>query len=144
MAYSFREIFSIGQNLNHVHMTYSFLELLIFFWLTQEIFIVWSFFLTTSQKYLEYRIWIQTPKETNYEIKTSIFACFFHEIKTNILTWCFNMKLKFLIYFFLLSFISAFSEAAVRRCCRNILNQKETPTEVLFCKYCYFLTTDFL
>ena len=28
-------MFFIGQNLNHVHMTYSFLELLIFFWLTQ-------------------------------------------------------------------------------------------------------------
>ena len=28
-------MFSIGQNLNLVHMTYSFLELLIFFWLTQ-------------------------------------------------------------------------------------------------------------
>ena len=35
MAYSFREMFFIGQNLNCVHMTYSFLELLIFFWLTQ-------------------------------------------------------------------------------------------------------------
>ena len=28
-------MFFIGQNLNHVHMTYSFLEILIFFWLTQ-------------------------------------------------------------------------------------------------------------
>ena len=28
-------MFFIGQNLNHVHMTYSFLELLIFFWFTQ-------------------------------------------------------------------------------------------------------------
>ena len=27
-------MFFIGQNLKHVHMTYSFLELLIFFWLT--------------------------------------------------------------------------------------------------------------
>ena len=35
MAYSFREMFFIGQNLNRVHMIYSFLELLIFFWLTQ-------------------------------------------------------------------------------------------------------------
>ena len=26
-------MFFIGQNLKHVHMTYSFLELLIFFWL---------------------------------------------------------------------------------------------------------------
>ena len=33
LAYSFRKIFFIGQNLKHVHMTYSLLELLIFFWL---------------------------------------------------------------------------------------------------------------
>ena len=35
MAYSFRKMFFIGPSLNHVSMTYSFLELLIFFWLTQ-------------------------------------------------------------------------------------------------------------
>ena len=31
-------MFFIGQNLKHVHMTYSFLELLIFFWLTLDIY----------------------------------------------------------------------------------------------------------
>ena len=31
LAYSFRKMFLIGQNLKHVHMAYSFLELLIFF-----------------------------------------------------------------------------------------------------------------
>ena len=31
LAYSFRKMFVIGQNLKHVQMTYSFLELLIFF-----------------------------------------------------------------------------------------------------------------
>ena len=30
-------MFFIGQNLKHVHMAYSFLELLIFFWLTLDI-----------------------------------------------------------------------------------------------------------
>ena len=34
MAYSFRKMFFIGQNLKHIHMAYSFIELLIFFWLT--------------------------------------------------------------------------------------------------------------
>ena len=34
MAYCFREMLFIGQNLKNAHMTYSFLELLIFFWLT--------------------------------------------------------------------------------------------------------------
>ena len=37
MAYSFRKMFVIGQNLKHVYMTYSFLELLILFWLTLDI-----------------------------------------------------------------------------------------------------------
>ena len=35
LAYSFRRMFFIDQNLNQVYMTYSFLELLIFFWLTE-------------------------------------------------------------------------------------------------------------
>ena len=34
LAHSFREMFFIKQNLKFVHMTYSFLELLIYFWLT--------------------------------------------------------------------------------------------------------------
>ena len=34
LTYSFQKMLFIGQNLNHVYMTYSFLELLIFFWLT--------------------------------------------------------------------------------------------------------------
>ena len=50
LAYSFRKMFFIGQNLNHVHMTYSFLELLIFF-LTQVDIYFLELFLTTSQKY---------------------------------------------------------------------------------------------
>ena len=33
-VHSFRKIFSIGQNLKHVHMTCYFLEFLVFFWLT--------------------------------------------------------------------------------------------------------------
>ena len=32
----FRKIFFTGQNLKHVHITYSFLELLIIFWFTLE------------------------------------------------------------------------------------------------------------
>ena len=33
LAYSFREMFIIGQYSKHVHVTHSFHELLIFFWL---------------------------------------------------------------------------------------------------------------
>ena len=91
MAYSFRRIFFIGHNLNHVRNQYSF------------IFFPWTFdlLLISSSRYLlfgylsqKYYIWIQTPKGTNHEIKTSIFTCFFHEIKTNIFTCFFIIKLK--------------------------------------------------
>ena len=97
--------FSIVQNLNDVHMAYSFLELLIFFWLTQ-VYIFWSLFFTISHKYSEYCIWIQTPKETNHKIKTNIFTCFFHEMKISIFTWFFNIKLKFLMNNFCLFSVS--------------------------------------
>ena len=115
MAYSFRKKCFIGQNMNHVHVRNSFLELLIFFWLTQaDIYFL---------KFISHHITDtdQIPKETNHEIKTSIFSCFFHEIKTNIFTCFFNIKLKFLVnkfYFFSVSsygFMNTFSEAAVRR-----------------------------
>ena len=84
MAYSFRRIFFIGHNLNHVRNQYSF------------IFFPWTFdlLLISSSRYLlfgylsqKYYIWIQPPKGTNHEIKASIFTCLFHEIKTNIFTW---------------------------------------------------------
>ena len=42
-AYSFRNIFFIGQNLKHGHMVYSFLELLIFFWLILVIIYCFEF-----------------------------------------------------------------------------------------------------
>ena len=51
MAYIFQKMFFIDQNLQHVHMTYSFLELLAFFWLTLvDVYsIAWSLFLTTPR-----------------------------------------------------------------------------------------------
>ena len=84
-------MFFIGRNLNNVHMTYSFLELLIFFWLTQVDIYCLEFisYHITEIFYME-----TTPKETNHEIKTSIFTCFFHEIKTNIFTCFFNINIK--------------------------------------------------
>ena len=71
-------MFFIGQNLKHVHMTYSFLELLIFFWLTQVDIDCLEFI---SHHITEIWYLNTTPKETNHEIKASIFTCFFHEIK---------------------------------------------------------------
>ena len=82
MAYSFRKILFIGQNLKHVHMTYSFLELLIFFWLTLDTISVWSLFLSSQKKYF---MWVQTLWETNYKIKTIIFKNLFFDVKLKFL-----------------------------------------------------------
>ena len=51
----------------------------------------WSLFLITPKKYC---MWIQTSWETNHEVKTNIFSCFWY--------WCwknlfFNVKLKLLM-----------------------------------------------
>ena len=106
LAYSFRKMFFIGQNLKHVHMTYSFLELLIFFWLT--LVDIWCLeFFSPCQKNIVCE-WIQTSWETNYEIKANIFTCFWYWCWKN----CFlNVKLNLFIIF-----ISTFSEAVVYRC----------------------------
>ena len=75
----YRKMFFIGQNLKHVQMTYSFLELLIFFRLSLVN-------IHTSKKYCKQ---IQTPKETSHETDTNRYifsfvsdidvekACFF-------------------------------------------------------------------
>ena len=82
MVYSFRKMFFIGQNLKHVHMTNSFLELLIFFCL--------EFYFSPHQRI--YRPWIQTSWETNHEIPK--WTCLWH--------WCwknlfFDVKLKLMM-----------------------------------------------
>ena len=107
-------MFFIGQNLNHVHMTYSFPELLIFFRLTQANIYCLKFI----SHHITEILYLNTPKENNHEIKKSIFTCFFHEIKTNIFTCFFNVqniniKMPYDQSFFL-SFMNTFSEAAVR------------------------------
>ena len=90
MVYTFRKMFFISQNLMHVHMTYSFLELLIFFFL----------FLSTPKKYC---LWIQTSWETNHEIliinlvKNSFFKC--------------KIKTPFFLFFFLVGFFFFFKHS---------------------------------
>ena len=75
MTYSFREMFFIGQNLNRVHMTYSFLELLIFFWLTQ----VDIYCLEFISHHITEILYVNTNSKGNQAWKkTSIFTCFFH------------------------------------------------------------------
>ena len=64
-------MFLIGQNLRHVYMTYSFLELLIFLWFTLLDVNCLEFTSTTSKKYC---MRIQTPKETNYERKAKRYT----------------------------------------------------------------------
>ena len=85
MVYSFRKMFFIFQYLKHVHMTYSFLELLIFFCLefishhTKEILYV-------NTNFMGNQSW-----NTNHELVSNIDVektCFF------------NVKLKLLFFFF--------------------------------------------
>ena len=63
-------MFFIGQNWKHAHMTF-FSWTLIFFWLTLVDIYCLGLFLTISTKYY---IWMQTPMETNHEIKTNILT----------------------------------------------------------------------
>ena len=67
LAYSFRKMFFIGQNLKHVYATYFFLERLDSFWLTLVDINCQKF---VSHHIKEYCMRIQIPKETNHEIKT--------------------------------------------------------------------------
>ena len=75
-------------------MTYAFLELLISFLLALvQILIVWILFLTTSK---EYCMEIQTPKETNPEIKTKRYT-FSLACDTDVEKSCFLCRVKSLI-----------------------------------------------
>ena len=51
-------MFFIGQNLNHVHMTYSFLELLIFFWLTKVRYLFFGVYFSPDNRNIasEYKL----------------------------------------------------------------------------------------
>ena len=88
LTYSFRKMFFIGQNLKYVHMTYSFLELLIFFLLT-----LLRFFFSPHQR----NICVNTNfEETNLEIKTK--RCAFSLVSDiDVENPVINVKLKFLI-----------------------------------------------
>ena len=88
LAYSFQKMLLIGQSSKHVHMTYSFLELLIFF-------------LFNSSTYLLFKVYFYLCK---YILQRKP-----HEIKTNRYTFLlasdidieksffFNIALKFMI-----------------------------------------------
>ena len=78
-------MFFIGQNLKHVHMTCSFLEILIFFLSTLVLifFIVSSSFLTISKKYSSHETSYHEIKTKRYtfslvsdiDVKKSCFLC---------------------------------------------------------------------
>ena len=81
-------------------MTYSFVELLIFFWLTQIDIYCLEFM---SHHITEYCIWIQTPKEINHQTKTSIFTCFFSLNKNkhfHLFLWYKYKNSLWIIFFF--------------------------------------------
>ena len=102
-------MFFIGQNLKHVHMTCSFLELLIFFGLTLDISCLK--FISHPTKEILY---VNTNFMGNQSLsKTKHFHLFLILMLKNVF---FNVKLKFLINYNFLSFINTFSEEAVRTC----------------------------
>ena len=125
MAHNFRKMFFIGQNLKHVSMTYSFLELLIIFLSTLvEIFIIWGLFLTTSKKYC---MLIQTPKKTNHEIKTKRYS--FSLVSDNdVEKFCFLCRVKipyqqFLLFLRFMHFQKQlFADILRNRCSKKVCN----------------------
>ena len=139
MAYSFRKIFFVGQNLKHVHMTYSFLELLIFFWLTldhhtKEI-------LHVNTNFMRNQSWS----------KKIIFIYFWYRCWKNLF---FNIKLKLLINFNFSQFhehifwssrtlmlfkIGALKNFAILRIKKRLRHRKKQPLGGLLVKRCSFL-----
>ena len=92
MVYSFQKMFFIGQNLNHVHMTHSFVQLLIFFCLefishhTKEILYV-------NTNFMGNKSW-----NTNHQLVSNIDVektCFFN---VNVSIWVFFLSRKFTIH----------------------------------------------
>ena len=61
LAYNFRKIFFIGQNLKHIHMACTFLKLLIFFWLT----LVNNYCLEFISHYIKVILYIITNSKGN-------------------------------------------------------------------------------
>ena len=83
-------MFFIGQNLNQVHMIYSCLELLIFFWLSQVDIYCLEFISHQVTEILHLNT--NSKGKQSWNKRRSIFTCFFHEIKTNIFTCFFNVQ----------------------------------------------------
>ena len=79
LACSFRKMFIIGQNLKHVHVTYSFHEILIFFWLTLVKCFVLKFDFSVHQRntiliLLQKNNNKKNNKKPNDEIKTNRYS----------------------------------------------------------------------
>ena len=71
-------------------MTYYFLELLIFFWLTQADIYCLEFISHQVTEILHLNT--NSEEKQSWNKKRSIFTCFFQEIKTNIFTCFFNVQ----------------------------------------------------
>ena len=94
MAYSFQKMFFIGQYLKHVHMTYLFLELLVFCWLILVDIYCLELFLTT---YKNYCMRIQTSKYPIMKQKQTFSLVSGIDVEKS---YFFNVKLKFFEWFY--------------------------------------------
>ena len=118
LAISFPKMFFISQNLNHIHMTCSLVELLIFFWLIQVDIHCLKFLSHVITEIL----CLKTKSKGNQSWnKNKHFHLFLLWNKKNIFT-C-SLRIKLIILYeqslFFLSFMNTFSEAAVHRVLKN-------------------------
>ena len=118
MAYSFRKMFFIGENLKHVYMAYYFLEFLIFFWLTLVVYF------SPHQRNFVYKYKLQWKPILNNRNKNKEKYIF-----TSLWYWYWKINIgeililyipyqQFLIF---LIFMNTFSDVAVCRCFSKLM-----------------------
>ena len=135
LAYSFRKMFFIGQNLKHVHMTYSFLELLIFFWLTQ----VDIYCLEFISHHITEILHLNTNSKGNQSWNKNKDFHLFLSWKTSF----FNINIPYGQSFFL-SFKNTFLEVAVRRCFFKVGALKDFAIFWIKKRLCFFVNLNLL
>ena len=94
MAYSFWKTFFVGQNLKHFHTTCSFLELLIFFWLT----LVCFYYLKFISPHIKEIFYVNTNSKRNQSWNKNKHFHLFSDIDV-VISCLLNVQLKFLRLF---------------------------------------------
>ena len=102
-------MFFLGQDLKNIHVRYTFLEFLTFFWLTLLDIYCLEFISHHKRKKKKYCVWIQTPKKIDQELnaKRHTFSFVSDIVPANLMTIrmnkifpflaCFGQKLNFFV-----------------------------------------------